>query len=46
MFDFLSSNPLYIVLIISLVVWGGIYIYMARLQRRVETLEKQNDSQR
>ena len=44
MFEFLSGNALYVVMIISLVVWAGIYIYLVRLQKQVEELEKQKDA--
>jgi len=44
--DFLSANALYIVMIISLVVWGGIYLYLVRLEKHVQNLENQQKGQR
>ena len=40
MYDFLSQNPLYIVLIVSLAVWAGIYVFLLRLDRKVKRLEE------
>ncbi|HZY10613.1 MAG TPA: CcmD family protein [Bacteroidota bacterium] len=41
MFNFLSENSLYIVLIIVLVCWIGIFFYLIRLDRKLSNLEKQ-----
>ncbi len=38
--DFLTQNPLYIVLIVSLAVWAGIYFFLFRLDRKVKQLEQ------
>lgn len=38
--DFLNQNSLYIVLIIALVVWFGIYAYLFRIESRIRELEK------
>lgn len=40
MFDFLSQNPLYVVLVIVLAVWLGIYGYLFRLDGKLKELEK------
>lgn len=37
--DALAQNPLYIVLLIALVVWLGVYLYLFRLDSRVRELE-------
>lgn len=39
--DFLAQNQLYIVLIIVLAIWLGIYTYLFRLDSRVKKLENQ-----
>lgn len=36
---FLNENALYIVLLIALVVWGGIFFYLYRLDKKVRDLE-------
>lgn len=38
--DALAENPLYIVLIIALVVWLGVFAYLVRMDARVRELEK------
>lgn len=40
MYDFLSQNSLYVVLIITLCVWLGIAFYISRLDKKVAELEK------
>jgi hypothetical protein len=39
MYEFLSQYSLYVVLIIVLLVWAGIYIYLFRLEARIKKLE-------
>jgi CcmD family protein len=39
--DFLAQNQLYIVMIIVLAIWLGIYSYLFRLDARVKKLENQ-----
>ena len=39
--EFLAQNQLYIVMIIVLAIWLGIYTYLFRLDSRVKKLEKQ-----
>lgn len=39
--DFLAQNQLYIVMIIVLAIWFGIYIYLFRLDNRLKKLEQQ-----
>lgn len=40
MYDFLSQNELYIVLIIVLICWLGLFLYLFRLDKKVKKLEK------
>jgi CcmD family protein len=40
MYDFLTQNSLYIVLIIVLICWLGIFLYLFRLDRRISSLER------
>lgn len=39
--DFLAQNQLYIVMIIVLAIWFGIYFYLFRLDGRLKKLEHQ-----
>ena len=39
--EFLAHNQLYIVMIIVLAIWLGIYTYLFRLDSRVKKLENQ-----
>jgi CcmD family protein len=39
--DFLAQNQLYIVMIIVLAIWLGIYTYLFRLDSRLKKLENQ-----
>ena len=38
--EFLEQNTLYIVLIISLMIWAGIVFYLFRIDSKVSKLEK------
>lgn len=40
--EFLSQHSLYVVLLIALVVWLGIYGYLFALERRVRRIERQS----
>ncbi len=40
MVDFFVHNALYLVLVIALIVWAGIAWYLARLDRKVDELER------
>jgi len=42
MLEFLSQNSLFIVLIIALVVWLGVYLYLFRIDGRLKKLEQQS----
>lgn len=40
--NFLESNSIYIVLIIAIIIWIGIFLYIYRLEKKVKKLEKNN----
>ena len=40
MYDFLTENALYIVLLIVLICWIGIFSYLIRLDRRLTKIEQ------
>jgi len=37
--SFLSNNAIYIVMIIVLIVWGGIFFYLFNLDKRIKSIE-------
>ena len=39
--SFLSNNAIYIVMIIVLIVWAGIFFYMFSLDKRIKSIEKE-----
>jgi len=39
-YEFLEQNPLYVVLLIVLIGWIGIFFYLLRLDRKLKKLEK------
>lgn len=39
MYDFLTNNALYVVLIIVLVIWIGLFSYIWKIDREVKRLE-------
>lgn len=41
MIDFLQANSLYLVLLIAMLGWAGIFFYLRRLDRKISQLEKQ-----
>jgi hypothetical protein len=43
MYEFLTQNSLYVVLIVALTVWIGIAYYLFRLERAVITLQASSD---
>lgn len=43
MIEYLSQNSLYIVMLIVLVVWLGIYLYLFRIESRIKKLESKSD---
>jgi CcmD family protein len=40
MLDFLIQNSIYVVLIIVLIIWSGIFFYLFRLDKKLTDLEK------
>ncbi len=40
MYEFLSQNALYLVLVIALICWAGIFSYLLQLDRKVTHLEQ------
>lgn len=40
MYEFLTQNELYLVLIIVLICWIGLFLYLLRIDRKVTKLEK------
>ena len=42
--EFLAQNQLYIVMIIVLAIWLGLYVYLFRLDRRLKKLEEQSQN--
>ena len=39
--DFLSKNAIYIVMIIVLIVWAGIFFYLFSLDKRIKNVKKE-----
>ncbi|MCB0727257.1 MAG: CcmD family protein [Ignavibacteriae bacterium] len=42
LYDFLETNSMYVVMLIVLIIWIGIFGYMWRLDGKVKKLEKEN----
>ncbi|RPI04637.1 MAG: CcmD family protein [Ignavibacteriae bacterium] len=40
MYDFLNQNQMFIVLVITFLIWSGIVWYLVRLDNKVKQLEK------
>jgi CcmD family protein len=45
MYDFLEKNAMYIVLLIALIIWIGLFLYMFRLDSRIKKLEKEKNTE-
>ena len=41
LYNFLQTNAIYIVMIIVLIVWIGIFLYMMSLDKRIKIVEKE-----
>jgi CcmD family protein len=41
LYDFLQNNAIYIVMIIVLIVWAGIFFYLFSLDNRIKNVEKE-----
>jgi len=44
-YNFLDRNSYYVVLIITLIIWIGLFLYMRSVSKRISRLEKPKDSQ-
>jgi CcmD family protein len=44
MYDFLEKNAMYIVMLIALIIWIGIFFYIFRLDKRIKKLEKEKNT--
>lgn len=40
-YDFLSLNDVYIVLVIVLIIWFGIFFYLNRIDSKIKKLERE-----
>jgi CcmD family protein len=40
-YDFLSLNDVYIVLVIVLIIWFGIFFYLNRIDAKIKKLERE-----
>ncbi|MDZ4711989.1 MAG: CcmD family protein [bacterium] len=40
LYDFLETNSMYIVMLIMLIIWIGIFGFMWRLDKKIKKLEK------
>lgn len=40
MLEFFIQNSIYVVLVIVLIIWSGIFVYLLRLDRKLTELEK------
>lgn len=41
LYDFLEANSMYVVMLIVLIIWVGIFGYMWNLEKKVKKLEKE-----
>lgn len=41
LYDFLQNNAIYIVMIIVLLVWAGIFFYLNNIDKRIKNVEKE-----
>lgn len=39
MYEFLEQNSIFVVMLIILMIWAGLFFYLYRLDRRVKELE-------
>jgi lipoprotein signal peptidase len=39
-YSFLNDNSYYVVLIITLIIWLGLYLYMRSVSKKIKKLEK------
>ena len=43
MYEFLEKNAMYIVLLIALIIWVGLFFYMITIDKRIKKLEKEQE---
>jgi len=41
LYQFLEKNSIYIVMIIVLIVWSGVFFYLYNLDKRIKNVEKE-----
>jgi CcmD family protein len=41
MYEFLEQNSLFVVLLVVLMIWTGLFFYLLRIDKRVSKLEKE-----
>jgi CcmD family protein len=41
--DFLSNHSLFVVLVVALIVWLGVFFYLMRIEKKLKHLESQRD---
>ncbi|MCL5028369.1 MAG: CcmD family protein [Bacteroidetes bacterium] len=41
LYQFLDKNAIYIVMIIVLIVWTGIFLYLFNIDKRIKNVEKE-----
>jgi len=41
--EFLAQNSMYVVLVITLIIWVGIFSYLFRLDARISKMERSNN---
>ncbi|MDX9758491.1 MAG: CcmD family protein [Bacteroidota bacterium] len=39
MYEFLEQNSIYVVMLIVLMIWTGLFVYLFRIDRRIKELE-------
>jgi len=42
LYNFLELNAMYVVLLITLIIWTGIFVYILKIDRKLTKLEKDN----
>ncbi|HCA42517.1 MAG TPA: CcmD family protein [Bacteroidetes bacterium] len=44
LYAFLETNDLYVVLLITLIIWIGIVLYLNRIEKKLKDLEKKGSN--
>ncbi len=39
MYEFLEQNSIYVVMLIVLMIWAGLFVYLFRIDRKIKELE-------